>query len=192
MDLQQLLNYFISYKFTINDNYTMTKQLVFKYMESQNSNLPTNIIELCLEFVGYEDFKFLYVSTGSDQVSDALYNKCFEGSNNITIQYDPIYPRNNVLKMNQGDILCYIRTMIILNIIAFGVILWLFITFCINYMNGFDVNKSLITIGIIMCFIITMTPLFAVICDHAMKKKSKLTVRQLKVESVYFEGVSGV
>ena len=187
--------YHIKYEYIIDQTKSMTKELVFRCMEMEEIKLPSQIIELVLLFVGYDDLKFMYGPYKAwRKVDHEVYDECPEPESDggIEIKYDPKYPFNHYIKMDAVYLLVADWWYIVLSVAAVIIILWLYIEFGINYMDGFNASKWLVTISLIMCFVVVFG--FCTSCWCYCKKTAwKVDIdTDLTVTSVYYEGISPV
>eukprot|EP01083_Nonionella_stella_P015062 42163_1 len=91
----------ISYSYTDDQTEAITKQLVYKYIDNE---LPTGLMDLCVEFLGFKSFEFTYdhYDTGKIKVDDGTY-RAVCGLSTFVIKYDRQYPHlRYVLKKQKG------------------------------------------------------------------------------------------
>eukprot|EP01084_Bolivina_argentea_P243560 408279_1 len=62
-------------------------------------DIPNDITNLCLEFIGYDAYQYCYgpYITNNMEVSESVYIKCPQNGEFMKIKYDPKHPNNRII-----------------------------------------------------------------------------------------------
>ena len=155
-------SYYIKYTFIDDQTVPLTHKLVYNYCQHY---LPTELIDLCKDFLGYNSFRIIYEEQPmEEQINQYEFSKCPNRGCSMLMKYDPKYPKNRMI--SDTEIRYFVRDIVLFVITLFGFasfICILFEFFFKNHVDGFSGDAILISIGLILLCVMVISLVFMII-----------------------------